>query len=49
MTMYEEGYRHYCEMCEEYGLEAIPMRFYVLQLSKEQLSAYNNQAQLTTI
>lgn len=49
MTMYKEGYRFYCEMCENFGIDAIPFRYYVLQLSKEQLTAYNRQALASTI
>ena len=44
MSKYRDGYEFYCEMCERYGLEPISFRYYVLQLSQQQLSAYNMQA-----
>lgn len=44
MSKYREGYEFYCEMCERYGLEPISFRYYIIQLSQEQLSAYNMQA-----
>lgn len=47
MSMYQDGYEFYCEMCSKFGLEPINFRYYVLQLSLDQLVAYNNQAQLT--
>ena len=44
MSKYLDGYEFYCEMCERYGMEPISIRYYVIQLSQEQLSAYNMQA-----
>lgn len=44
VSKYREGYEFYCEMCERYGLEPISFRYYIIQLSQEQLSAYNLQA-----
>ena len=45
MSMYRDGYEFYCEVCERYGMEPISFRYYVIQLSQEQLFAYNKQAQ----
>ena len=47
MSMYQEGYEVYCKKCEQFGLEPINFRYYVIQLSLEQLNAYNEQARLT--
>lgn len=44
MGMYKEGYQVYVEKCTQFGLEPINFRYYVMQLSQEQLSAYNEQA-----
>ena len=44
MTMYQEGYEVYVKKCEYFGLEPVNFRLYVMQLSKEQLFAYNEQA-----
>lgn len=46
MTMYQEGYKMYLEKCEQFGLEPINFRYYVIQLSREQLNAYNEQAKI---
>lgn len=42
--MYREGYEVYLSKCEQFGLEPINFRYYVIQLSQEQLNAYNEQA-----
>ena len=44
MTDYREGYEFYRQVCEEHGLEPISFRYYIIQLSQQQLSAYNMQA-----
>lgn len=44
MTMYRQGYEVYVEKCEQFGLEPINFRYYVIQLSPQQLTDYNNQA-----
>lgn len=44
MTMYQEGYEVYCERCEQFGLEPINFRYYIMQLSHDQLNAFNEQA-----
>ncbi|WP_431030389.1 transcriptional regulator [Lysinibacillus sp. LZ02] len=46
MTMYQEGYQIYREKCEQFGLEPVNFRYYVIQLSQEQLDAYNEQARV---
>ena len=45
MTMYREGYEVYVEKCEQFGLEPINFRYYVIQLTQEQLNTFNEQAQ----
>ena len=47
MSMYQEGYEVYRKKCEQFGLDPINFRYYVIQLSLEQLNAYNEQARLT--
>lgn len=44
MSMYQEGYEYYVSKCEFFGLEPISFRYYLIQLSQEQLDAYNEQA-----
>lgn len=44
MTIYREGYEVYVEKCEQFGLDPVNFRYYVIQLSQEQLNAYNEQA-----
>ncbi|MEO4055169.1 transcriptional regulator [Solibacillus sp. CAU 1738] len=44
MSMYREGYECYLEKCELFGLEPVNFRYYVIQLSPEQLTAFNEQA-----
>lgn len=44
MSIYREGYEIYLKKCEQFGLEPINFRYYVIQLSQEQLNAYNEQA-----
>ena len=44
MTMYQQGYEVYVKKCVQFGLEPVHIRLYVMQLSKEQLFAYNEQA-----
>lgn len=46
MLIYREGYDYYKQACEQYGLEPINFAFYLLRLSKEQLDAYNERAEL---
>jgi len=47
MTDYREGYEFYRQVCEEHGLEPINFHYYILNLSQEQLDAYNKQAKST--
>ena len=44
MTNYQEGYQMYLKKCEHFGLEPVNFRYYVIQLSQDQLLAYNEQA-----
>ena len=44
MSIYEEGYTHYVAQCEVYGLQPLSLYYFVRQLSKEQLEAYNKCA-----
>lgn len=46
MLMYRDGYEFYCEMCSRFGLEPINYHYYLMQLSQEQLVAYNDKARL---
>lgn len=47
MTDYREGYEYYVKMCIQYDLEPINFNYYILNLTQEQLDAYNEQAKLT--
>lgn len=42
MAMYQQGYEVYVKKCEQFGLDPVNFRYYVMQLSAEQLYAYNN-------
>ncbi|WP_042472527.1 transcriptional regulator [Bacillus ndiopicus] len=44
MSMYREGYEHYLEKCEQFGIEPVNFHFYVMQLSQEQLVSFAEQA-----
>ena len=44
MTKYREGYDFYRQVCEKHGLEPINFHYYMLNLSQEQLDAYNERA-----
>lgn len=44
MTMFREGYEHYAEKCEQFGIEPVNYYFYMLQLSEEQLISFAEQA-----
>ncbi|MEA0562595.1 transcriptional regulator [Lysinibacillus irui] len=44
MTDYRDGYEFYRQVCEEHGLEPINFHYYMLNLSQEQLDAYNQHA-----
>ncbi|MEK4699851.1 transcriptional regulator [Solibacillus sp. FSL R7-0668] len=44
MTMFQQGYQVYVKKCEQFGLEPVNFRYYVMQLSSEQLQAYNTYA-----
>lgn len=49
MTMFQQGYEVYVKKCEQFGLEPVNFRYYVLQLSPEQLEAYNTYASETML
>ncbi|MGN7479256.1 transcriptional regulator [Solibacillus silvestris] len=44
MMNFEQGYSVYVEKCEQFGLQPVNYRYYVNQLSHEQLLAYNGYA-----
>lgn len=44
MIYYEEGYYVYVEKCEQFGLEPVNFRYFINQLSPQQLRAYNYYA-----
>ncbi|EON72295.1 hypothetical protein [Lysinibacillus sphaericus] len=43
MTDYRKGYEFYRQMSEKHGLEPINFHYYILNLSQEQLDAYNDE------
>lgn len=47
MTDYREGYEYYRQACEKHGLEPINFHYYILNLSQEQLDAYNHYAKVS--
>ena len=44
MTDYRIGYEYYQNACQEHGLEPLNFHYYILNLSQEQLEAYNTVA-----
>lgn len=44
MTNFQQGYEVYVKKCEQFGLEPVNFRYYILQLSPEQLETYNTYA-----
>ncbi|ATP40258.1 transcriptional regulator [Solibacillus sp. R5-41] len=44
MNDYRSGYEYYKRACENFGLEPINFHYYILNLSQEQLDAYNCRA-----
>ncbi len=46
MTDYRQGYEFYRQICDQHGLEPINFHYYILNLSQEQLDAYNEQAKI---
>lgn len=44
MSVYEEGYNYYVSKCKAFGLEPIQFHVYIMNLSEEQLQAFNEQA-----
>ncbi|MEK5332927.1 MULTISPECIES: transcriptional regulator [unclassified Lysinibacillus] len=46
MTDYRQGYEFYRQVCDKHELEPINFHYYILNLSQEQLDAYNEQAKI---
>lgn len=44
MSNYKFGYEYYKEACERYDLEPLNFHYFLLNLSQEQLDAYNGGA-----
>lgn len=44
MSTYRQGYQVYLKKCEQFGLEPVNFRYYINQLSQDQLDAFNAQA-----
>ena len=44
MTTYRQGYEVYVKKCEQFGLEPVNFRYYVIQLSQAQLNEFNTYA-----
>jgi hypothetical protein len=44
MSTYRQGYEVYLKKCEQFGLEPVNFRYYIIQLSQDQLDAYNAHA-----
>ncbi|RUL53934.1 MULTISPECIES: transcriptional regulator [Lysinibacillus] len=45
MGDYRIGYEYYKQACQQHGLEPINFHYYILNLSQEQLDAYNERAE----
>lgn len=45
MTDYRIGYEYYKQACQLHRLEPINFQYYLLNLSQEQLDAYNERAE----
>lgn len=41
MNDYRTGYEYYKQACKQYGTEPLNFHYYILNLSQEQLEAYN--------
>ncbi|MFJ7405963.1 MULTISPECIES: transcriptional regulator [unclassified Lysinibacillus] len=46
MIDYRQGYEFYLQICNKHELEPINFHYYILNLSQEQLDAYNEQAKI---
>lgn len=44
MNDYRTGYEYYKQACEQHGLEPVNFYYFILNLSEEQLDAYNERA-----
>lgn len=45
MNDYRTAYEYYRKACQEHGQEPINFHYFILNLSQEQLNAYNKRAQ----
>ena len=45
MTDYRIGYEHYKKVCLEHSLQPLNFHYFILNLSQQQLEAYNNIAE----
>lgn len=45
MNDYRTAYEYYREACQEHDLEPINFHYFILNLSQEQLDAYNKRAE----
>lgn len=45
MSNYKDGYDYYVLKCEEFGVEPINYYYYILNLSQQQLDAFNERAE----
>ncbi|MEK4628755.1 MAG: transcriptional regulator [Solibacillus sp.] len=42
MTDYRDAYEYYKDACKKHDLEPVNIHYFILNLSQEQLFAYNN-------
>ena len=45
MADYRTGYEYYKQACEKHGLDPINFHHFIINLSQEQLDAYNKRAE----
>ncbi|SOC23989.1 hypothetical protein SAMN05880501_11662 [Ureibacillus xyleni] len=45
MVDYRIGYEYYKQACQQHGLEPVNFNYFILNLSQEQLDAYNERAE----
>ena len=46
MPSYRQAYEMYVKKCEQFGLEPVNFRYFIIQLSQQQLNAYFEQVAL---
>lgn len=44
MTTNRQGYEVYLKKCEQFGLEPVNFHYFIINLSEEQLNAFNDYA-----